>query len=442
VKISSQHLSNYFSFSPKSVEIGYIFTNVLDFEDNDQSMKINCENKSFCISFNSVNSELELGFIDKRLIFQLHNKDSLSLNLDTKSSELFLKQVFMFSNFNFEYGMSYTKYGNKSDLSYRTSLSFYPNYIFEKCAVSISNYPFSNKMDLNYYGAHINFDQINKLGVLKYNLLSQSFYNLSFELDHEKNVYEDNNSATEFSQSTNTGYSNIELKILHKTDYASQRFEYNRFELTSKISLENDGLSFGDISLSNVNIQSLHFYSFNQLTKNFKMNFELSHDQYDINSIGVIETWPFISLLESMIANRIYIKLKGTIGQFLTGISSDIQLGDYMISPGIKLVYLRPDLDLKNWQPEFLLFGIRNLHQNHLNIEKAYLLSLALNSEYNCKNFSLRLTFSQLIPVSIIKSQVEQNTAVEPSQPDPAVTNFIKKVDGGREIKISLIKYL
>lgn len=424
----------------------------------------------------SINKENKF---DSRLLRFLIYRESSSINSSqavVANNYLAYSRSTSFGDFGFHFSQNEIDFESRN---FKTNLDFGIEYDESLFAIAHnysdnifsagSNLKFTtieNKFFLSYdleFGINIKADYLKKIGFSlssdilpiflnsKFNnesfrinhSLQRKSFGISLELEPEKNStlsIESNKNIpavleldSKFKNSGEINYSNygVGYERSFKKFFLAAEYFNHKFELNSD--WRTAGQTFGNINVYDVSANIISIDGKYLLTDKelFRTNFLYLNGKGNLS--GTIQTWPFTSLIASVIVNRINYKSKAEVSLYSIDINYNKPLANLQLQPGVAYYHVVPNFSLQSWQPAFLVFGVKNFTDNSTQIKFLDLLNLKLSAQYSIGVFFFEAEFSQFLPIYI-----ERKTGEEIPQPAP-VAKTTTAVDGGRffSLKIS-----
>jgi hypothetical protein len=330
-------------------------------------------------------------------------------------------------------------------------------------------FPFSHTFLPLHYGAWIRLKPFGKtfMPMLTYERLPTSFTSglglkdFSFSLDEHsfnsawsvklqsqpiefmegsfswgKNITTTMGEADEYSSPLdwNTQTFSAQLKIYPEAR-SSVWIGWKRSDGKGEIHLIKDGLSFGDLAYGT--------FIFNRWQAGASKNIfslpiscEYNYYRWEEHGVGHIESWPFTPVASTVFDNRLYYIFDGTIDVHQVEGITTVACGVWNIKPSFGLLYILPDVSLRHWEPDFLIFGVKNAKDEPFSIQQCWLLRLGCEVDFSVFSVRVALQMEQYIPISV-KDREKLNSAVGPST--PAVSSTPSSTDGGRWIRLEIL---
>jgi hypothetical protein len=91
---------------------------------------------------------------------------------------------------------------------------------------------------------------------------------------------------------------------------------------------------------------------------------------------------------------------------------------------------------LRHWEPDFLVFGVKNAKEEPFSIQQCWLLRLGCEIDFSVFSVRVGLQMEQYIPISV-KDREKLKNAVGPST--PAASSTLSSTDGGRWIRLEIL---
>ncbi len=210
---------------------------------------------------------------------------------------------------------------------------------------------------------------------------------------------------------------------------------WKRREEKGEMSFTKDGLSFGDLAYGE--FISKHWQAGASIII-LSLPVLCEYDFYRLTMYGVghFESWPFTTVASTVFDNRLYYKIDGNIDVHRIESRTSVAWGDWIIKPSFGFLYILPDLLWRQWEPDFIVFGIKNVKEEPLSIQQCWLLRLGCEVDFSLLGMNIEIQVEQYIPMSI-KKREKQLSNVEPGT--PAVSGTPSSTDGGRRIQLKVI---
>jgi hypothetical protein len=208
-------------------------------------------------------------------------------------------------------------------------------------------------------------------------------------------------------------------------------------ENRSSLLLQNNEQSFGNAPRT-----ALSVYGFSGGVKYsvWKNNYAVSYGyhSYALSGAGVIESWPFTSLAASVIANRLLFAYQGELYIRSVDASANIFFSGQKFHPTVSYLTITPQLTLKHWQPELLVFGAKNISYENLTIERVQLLKIGIEYTMPTSVCEISITAEQYLPLAITRRKSNDGNTTTPSPEQNTNIVGVNSTDGGRLLKIKI----
>jgi hypothetical protein len=151
-----------------------------------------------------------------------------------------------------------------------------------------------------------------------------------------------------------------------------------------------------------------------------------------ISSNGHVESWPFTPTLIDLMGLRYNFKSNLTYKLFRIGASYHYGNADWQLSFKSSFESINPGGEAKTWEPEMLVFGIKNLNVYTMPLKKwdGLYLGFRLSKSFGSL-FQLAYEFQQYVPLKFSKS--------EQSDSNPNDQRIQKSVYGGGKHRVSVM---
>ncbi len=384
------------------------------------------------------NDRIFISFENERNIAQTENSGShVQFKTGQAINRLKVEDEVHFKPFSIGVFFCGNQIKNVSTLDYGGHFGFENTFHwFEKFLVGYSSYSLPWIFDLKYEDSEIDINNMTKLSKAFYLIRIHPEVETNFTFCFEKYLSKKNKNE------------NPTFEVKDQSTGALTKFTLNNstFEIPIEINFSHgqgncfvDFIyawnSFGQSSMSNLLYNKINFVI--QESNNFKWlpSFSVSYDFYRGYAVGNIQSWPFTSVLTSLIANRLNYRLAGHVYLFSIETKKHFALSNFSFKPEFSVYQILPELTLDNWQPSYLVFGVKDFTRNILPIRKAIIGKLAVAASYRFESFNLSLECGQFIPLKTIKKELPSLGGT----PGIVVTQAnSSKIDGGRWIIVGI----
>ncbi|MBN1397115.1 MAG: hypothetical protein JXA06_03695 [Bacteroidetes bacterium] len=211
--------------------------------------------------------------------------------------------------------------------------------------------------------------------------------------------------------------------------------EWNRSEEKGEMSFAKEGLEFGDLAYGQYT-----YYHWQAGVEGilFSLPFSVEYDFYKWNFYGVghFEPWPFTTLASTVFGNRLYYKIFGDIRVQKIEAVTLFAKAKWIIKPSLGILYIRPNFLWRQWETDFLVFGIKNIKEYPLSTQQSWMLKLGCGVSFSLLDLNVRLKAEQYISVHT-KDREKKSGAGEPD--NTAAPGAPSSTDGGRWIYLEVI---
>jgi hypothetical protein len=267
-------------------------------------------------------------------------------------------------------------------------------------------------------------------------LQSQPFKFMEGFFSLKKNITTTKGEADGYSSPLdwNTQTFSAQLKILPEV-CSTVWSGWERSDGKGEIHLIKDGLLFGGLAYG-TSIFNRWYTGVSKIIFSLPISCEYNYYRWEGHGVGHIESWPFTSVASTVFDNRLYYTIDGTINIHQVEGSITIACGTSNFIPSFGFLYILPDISLGHWEPDFLVFGVKNAKVEQFTIQQCWLLRLGCEVDFSVLNMHVVLQMEQYIPISV-KDRKKQGSAVGPST--PAISSTPSSADGGRWIRLEIL---
>lgn len=384
------------------------------------------------------NNRLFILFENERNILQSENSGShVQFKTAQAINRLMVEDEFRFEPFSIGLFLRGNQIRSVSTIDYGGNFGFEnSDHWFEKFLVGYSSYSLPWIVDLRYEDSQLDIDNMTRLSKVFYYLKIHPEVRTRITFQSEKYLSKKNKNENPLFevQDQSSGsvtkliLSNSTLKIPIEISFAHGQGE-------SFIDLIYTGNSFSQSSMNNMLFNKIRIANFGLNECQWLPSFSASYDFYKGFVVGNIQSWPFTSVLTSLVANRLNYRLAGHVYMFTFETKKHFVFSNFSVQPEFSVYQILPELTLDNWQPSYLVFGVKDFTRNIFPIRKAVIGKVSLFASYQFELFNLSLECGQFIPLKTIKKELPSSggtPGIVLTQAKPA------KMDGGRWVTISL----
>jgi len=219
------------------------------------------------------------------------------------------------------------------------------------------------------------------------------------------------------------------------TPSTSSAVEISTDEIRTELIFKQNSQSFGDL-LSGSGKTSKYSALFHTKEFSVPLFIKYSFEELTLSGIGHFESWPFTSLAASIINNRLNYEVQGSVKHHSLTATSAFPFASSFLFVTASYHRVLPDVVLEHWEPEFLVFGMKNFTRDPFSIKDSRLASIELRYEFKFLSANISLFGEQYIPLSISYGKPERAPA--PNQPPVPTSTRKISTDGGRRFGIQL----
>ncbi len=154
----------------------------------------------------------------------------------------------------------------------------------------------------------------------------------------------------------------------------------------------------------------------------------------DLNAVGHIESWPFTSLAATIFTNRMYFVLDGSLDVLTFSGTAAMDAGGVELVPSVGFSRIWTNIRVTHWEPEFLVFGVKNRRVDPVPISRCSAVTLSCDVRLPFLGGHLVLTALQVVPFALVERAVPATGDAPPPSSGPSVRSSL---DGGRRMRIS-----
>jgi hypothetical protein len=267
---------------------------------------------------------------------------------------------------------------------------------------------------------------------------SISANDLKIGLLYEKNIPLKDNSAETYFIEAKPIYDNIGIEIKNRSDHLPISLDISRTSLTMKTHLLMNDVQFSSINISELSLFRINSdVQFNEFI--IPLRCAVSYNSFNGNISGNAESWPFADIIQSMFVNRINFKAFGSVKMIESSFTSQITYKYLVIKPLIDLFYINPEFTIQNWQPVFLVFGIKDYNESNDGINYLLLGNAGGSVDIDAGIAVVTLNINQFFPL-YMKKDNHQNVNSGSSVSSISTSSTAENISGGTFVSLSLKK--
>jgi len=424
---------------PQQFSVSSDYFNIYKAHSESSSLNILYRNTEFnsLFHFNNTRLYVNLGTTNSFVSWKTTQND-LKNNLELKQNYSSVSLYSTFNNLFLDSKVILNNYQQKWLFDYSIKMGFVNlnrnnqefDVSFRKTSVPIS-------WNLLYQAAGFNINSDQSFYLTSVNS-SVSIDNLTLGLSYERNISIKDKSSEIYSMDAKPIYDNIKFEIKNRSDYLPVSFDISRTSLIMKSHLLMNDVQFSSINISDLSL--LRINSDIQLNCfNIPLGLSISYNYLKGNVSGNIESWPFTDIIQSIVANRLNYQAYGSVNVMESSLSSKMIFKKFSIKPVIDIYYINPDLTLQDWQPVYLVFGIKDYNENTDCINYMLLGRAGTEAAVDIGIAVVSLNIYQFFPL-LIRKDNPQNINSGNSVTIFASSSSPTKISGGTFLTLTLTK--
>jgi len=424
---------------PQQFSVSSDYFNIYKAYSESSSLNILYRNTEFnsLFHFNNTRLYVNLGTTNSFVSWKTTQND-LKNNLELKQNYSSVSLYSTFNNLFLDSKVILNNYQQKWLFDYSIKMGFVNlNRNNQEFDVSFrkTSVPISWNLLYQAAGFNINSDQSFYLTSVNF---SVSIDNLTLGLSYERNISIKDKSSEIYSMDAKPIYDNIKFEIKNRSDYLPVSFDISRTSLIMKSHLLMNDVQFSSINISDLSL--LRINSDIQLNCfNIPLGLSISYNYLKGNVSGNIESWPFTDIIQSIVANRLNYQAYGSVNVMESSLSSKMIFKKFSIKPVIDIYYINPDLTLQDWQPVYLVFGIKDYNENTDCINYMLLGRAGTEAAVDIGIAVVSLNIYQFFPL-LIRKDNPQNINSGNSVTIFASSSSPTKISGGTFLTLTLTK--
>jgi hypothetical protein len=320
-------------------------------------------------------------------------------------------------------------------LYYKAALTASP---FEEVlwlTLGLERLPYRYGFSVSYYDFQVPFDDAAHSTLASFTLRSKPFASLLASLAYCEADGGSSPSTTEYGIGSSDRYFGKKIFAQYFLSLTSNvTAEFSTEEFRSDVVFNRDGQLFGDLTRGLAK-HSRYVVRGSADQFNLPITLEYAFDQLSSSGTGHFESWPFTSLVSSIITNRLLYQFNGFLK--VHSLRSTAKLEVLSMPTNFEISYHRilTDIVLENWQPEFLAFGMKNYASNPFSIKDIQLLKLGIETTILTRLAEITAQIEQYVPIAITYRRQESVSVLPGEPPAPAST---PQTDGGRRFGLRM----
>jgi hypothetical protein len=297
--------------------------------------------------------------------------------------------------------------------------------------ISLERSPFHYNTSVLFQDFFVPLHDVPQTSNISYMIRSRPFQDFYTEIDYYDTDGENSNLANEYG--TALHYNTMGKKLMFRYSFSGSTVltaKAGTVEFRTDLVLKKSDLSFGDL-VKGFGKYSHYTVGIHTDELNLPISVTYSYSQLALSGIGHIESWPFTTLAASIITNRLNYQLSGLIKHHSVEATTDFHFASSSLSAVLSYHRILPDAALEHWEPEFLVFGVKNFTRNPFSISGIHLAGIGFHYEIPIGNISISAYLEQYLPLFITYRRTISTASPSPSE--PAATSSAPTTDGGRK---------
>lgn len=147
--------------------------------------------------------------------------------------------------------------------------------------------------------------------------------------------------------------------------------------------------------------------------------------------VGAVESWPFTPIAATVFSNRLNLRASGSLTGAWCDVTSTWATGVWQFRPGGRFIQLWCDGEVAHWEPEYLVFGIKNYALERLRFTSVLLLELHMTVRVPWNRTAFIAEAVQLAPLRVGLRSASGSGAASGSSPRIST-------DGGRRVRLAI----
>lgn len=324
---------------------------------------------------------------------------------------------------------------NSHPLYYKTALTASPFDEILALKLGLERLPYRYGSSVSFYDFQVSFDDDAHSTIASFILHSKPFASLLTSLAYCEADGGSSPSSTEYGVGSSVRYFGKKVSAQYFFSLTSNvAAELSTEEFRSDIDFDRDGQLFGDLTHGFAK-HSRYMIAVSANQYNLPITLEYAFDQISSSGTGHFESWPFTSLVSSIITNRLLYQFNGFLK--VHSLRSAAKLEVLSMPTNFEISYQRilADIVLENWQPEFLAFGMKNYSSDPFSIKEIQILKFGIETTILTRLAEITAQIEQYVPIAITYRGQESVSAPPGEPPTPAST---PKTDGGRRFGVKM----
>ena len=317
-------------------------------------------------------------------------------------------------------------------LYYKAGLTTSPFEDVLGLTLGLERSPYRFGSSISYFDFQVLFDDPAYSTIASFVLRSKPFAAFLASLEYREADGGSSPSSTDYGIGSSDRYFAKKISAEYIFSHTSSvSAEFSTEEFRSDIDMNRDDELFGDLTHGFAK-HSRYMVRGTSGQFSVPLTLEYAFDEISSSGSGHIESWPFTSLVSSIIANRLFYQFNGSLK--VHSLTSAARIEVMSMPTNLEISYQRvlADVVLENWEPEFLTFGMKNYSSNPFSIKDIQLLKLGIATTIPICGAEITAEIQQYIPIAI--SYRQEPVSVPPGEPTPKTSS--PRTDGGRKFGV------
>lgn len=399
------------------------------------------------ISFQKTSVQIETSFGEDRLFLSLETEKN-NMQIENGISRIQFKtgqsinrvtadNEFSFDPFFAELFLRVNQIRSVSTFDYGGSFGFRnSSHWFERFRIGYYSYSFPWIFGLKYQDSEIDINNLTKLSKVFYEIGLHPVKKTWLTFQYEKYISSKNkNENPVFAVEDKTFGTLAKLIVTNSSFTIPVEINFSHGQGESFFDFFYSHNSFSQNKVFDALYNGISVKSSESIKYQWLPSFSIRYDFFKGSLVGDIQSWPFTSIFTSFIANRINYRLTGHVYLFSFEAEKQFTFSCFSIQPELSFHQVLPEITLDNWQPAYLVFGVKDFSRNILPIRKAIIGKISFSASYQLKFCTFILKAGQFIPLQIIKKELpvsDVSPGIILAQAEPS------KIDGGSWVSFSI----
>lgn len=423
------------------VESSVTYYDILRHTSNVQSFSLSAEDYLFRGRFLFVGGTIELGAERMTADFRNHDQRStFDVTLYSKIQKFSFGYSTGFGNFGIDVGADVLDEFQHALLFGKGSVRMkFPVSFLEGIRIGIREYSFPLLLKATYLDSELPISRALRQTAVEASLGLSLLRDDHLSLEYVSSGNSRRNDNNPFTLHDETESRRWTASVRHEFLYWTCEMMYDNRTFRSSDGFLHDDLSFGEASLSDARDETILVNCKRTVGGVTDVMIDAGFENIEGSFVGNLQSWPFMSVLQSVITNRINFRFTGSLRYWQIGFGKRWNLGMLYVQPSVAYYDVRPDIVIQSWQPQFLVVGVSQFSDNSFDVIHAGLGRLEVTIGIHSTWVDADFDGTQFVPIFQDHRSVQGGPAVPPS-PTPEQSRAIS--DGGRWVRLTLRKHI